>query len=151
MLIETCTGAMVEDWLELRQALWPEADEQQLRLETSALVGRPDRAIALLVREHALAVGFAEATLRHDYVNGCATSPVGFLEGIYVRPAWRRRGVARRLCDAIAAWAAGLGCSELASDTEIDNRASQAMHRALGFEQMERVVCFRRRLPRDDR
>jgi len=90
------------------------------------------------------AIGFAEATLRRDYVNGCATSPVGFLEGLYVREDWRRRGAAYLLCQAVERWAAALGCSELGSDAYIENIGSQRMHAALGFEEMERVVCYRK-------
>lgn len=89
-------------------------------------------------------MGFAEAALRHDYVNGCTTSPVAFLEGVYVRSRCRKRGVARLLCRAVERWAAGMGCSELASDTDLGNAASQQMHTALGFDETERVIYYRK-------
>jgi aminoglycoside 6'-N-acetyltransferase I len=60
-------------------------------------------------------IGFAEASLRHDYVNGCETSPVAFLEGIYVTPANRRQGVAKALCAAVEEWARNQGCVEIAA------------------------------------
>jgi aminoglycoside 6'-N-acetyltransferase I len=88
--------------------------------------------------------GFAEATLRADYVNGCKSSPVAFLEGLYVRPDCRKRGAARLLCQAVEDWAIELGCTELASDTWLDNVGSQRMHEALRFEETERVVYFRK-------
>lgn len=50
----------------------------------------------LVLDEQSQAVAFADAALRHDYVNGCESSPVVYLEGIYVQPASRRRGLARR-------------------------------------------------------
>jgi aminoglycoside 6'-N-acetyltransferase I len=84
--------------------------------------------------------------LRYDFVNGCATSPVAFLEGIYVQPDWRRRGVARQLCLAIEEWAAAIGCSEFASDTDLMNGASQQWHLALGFQETERIVYYRRKI-----
>jgi aminoglycoside 6'-N-acetyltransferase I len=149
MVVERCTRESFEDWLELRQALWSEASEQELRLEAAATLNRPDDAIAFIARdEHSKVVAFAEATLRRDYVNGCSTSPVAFLEGIYVVPDWRNRGLARLLCNAVEDWAAGLGCAEFASDVELHNEDSQKAHRALGFEETERVVYYRKELRR---
>lgn len=86
-----------------------------------------------------------EAAIRCDYVNGCDTSPVLFLEGIYVVPGMRHQGIARALCTSIEQWGASRGCAEFASDTSIDNVDAQALHRALGFDETERVVFFRKR------
>ena len=137
----------LDDWVALRHALWPHLSEQGHREEAAAILDHADRACAFLARNpERRAIGFAEATLRHDYVSGCTTSPVAFLEGIFVLPAWRRRGLARALCAAVESWAASLGCTEFASDTGLRNRASQQMHRALGFAETERVVFYRKRL-----
>jgi aminoglycoside 6'-N-acetyltransferase I len=145
--IERCTRRSLAEWTAFRHALWPQAEEQELRLEAEALLGNSRQAIAFLARvPEGTAVAFAEATLRHGYVNGCTTSPVAFLEGIYVRSDHRKRGIARLLCKAVEDWAVDLGCSELASDTELHNTGSQRMHGALGFEEMERVVCYRKQL-----
>ena len=89
-------------------------------------------------------VGLAEAAMRFDYVNGCASSPVLFLEGIYVRSGWRRLGVARELCRAIEAWGYSHDCLEFASDTSMGNPEAQLLHRALGFTETERVVFYRK-------
>jgi aminoglycoside 6'-N-acetyltransferase I len=75
-------------------------------------------------------------------VNGTESSPVGFVEGVYVIPSMRRKGVARMLFDAIGDWARARGCQELASDALLENEASQRAHRALGFRETERVVYF---------
>lgn len=91
-------------------------------------------------------MGFAEAALRRDYVNGCETSPVLFLEGIYTSPDHRRRGVARLLTASVEAWGREAGCTEFASDAAIDNSDSHDMHAALGFEETQRVVYFRKAL-----
>ncbi len=91
-------------------------------------------------------VGLAEAAVRHDYVNGAQTSPVVFLEGIYVVPSARRQGIAAQLIAAVSAWAAAAGYRELASDAQLENIASHALHAALGFEATERVVFFRKAL-----
>jgi aminoglycoside 6'-N-acetyltransferase I len=90
------------------------------------------------------AIGFVEASQRVDYVNGTSTSPVAFLEGLYVEPSARRKGVARALVAEVDRWAAAHGLSELASDSPIDNVTSHATHRALGFAETERVVYFHR-------
>jgi len=90
------------------------------------------------------AVGFVEVALRADYVNGTDTSPVAFLEGIYVVPEARRTGVGRRLVAEAQGWARNMGCSEFASDASLENTSSHIMHLALGFVETERVVFFKK-------
>ena len=85
-------------------------------------------------------------TLRRDYVNGCSASPVGFLEGVYVKPRYRNRGLSRMLCEALEDWAADLGCIEFASDVLLQNALGQRLHEALGFDETERVVFYAKRL-----
>lgn len=147
LLIKTCTADDLDDWVGLRKALWPDEVLDDLQHNAETLLHHPDRAVTFLARVGNASVGFAEATVRSDYVNGCATSPVAFLEGLYVKEEWRRRGMARRLCRAIEDWALDRGCRELASDTYLDYHESQTMHRALGFEETERVVYYRKWLP----
>lgn len=148
--IEPCTLQSLEEWATLRHALWPDAPVQEHRSEAASILWEQKKAVAFLVRlPDGTAAGFAEAALRHDYVNGCGTSPVAFLEGIYVEPEYRNRGLARLLCRAVENWARRLGCREFASDVLLDNAASQAMHTALGFEETERVVYFRKPLASD--
>jgi aminoglycoside 6'-N-acetyltransferase I len=108
--------------------------------------GAHDRIAFLAVDGEARIRGFSEAALRRDYVNGCKTSPVAFLEGIYVRPDARGGGVGRALGSAVAAWGREAGCTELASDALLENVDSQTFHLALGFEETERVVYYLRRL-----
>lgn len=113
----------------------------------SELLASPDR-FAQFVEYDASGnpLGFVEVALRRDYVNGTTTSPVAFLEGIYVAPEARMRGIARKLFAEAERWAIGAGCVELASDALIENIQSHAMHQALGFEESERVVFFRKSL-----
>ena len=84
--------------------------------------------------------------MRVDYVNGTNSSPVAFLEGLYVARSSRRQGVAHALVESVVEWALAQGCRELASDSLLDNTAAHAAHRALGFEETERVVYFPRKL-----
>lgn len=92
-------------------------------------------------------VGFIEVALRHDHVNGTETSPVAFVEGLYVRQRSRRKGWGRELMSSAEAWARSRGCTELASDAALDNTVSHRAHVSLGFHETERVVYFRKVLP----
>jgi len=140
------------DWLALRAQLWPEASRNEHRADIDKMLGEAERTACFLARgEDGAVAGFAEVSLRHDYVNGCTTSPVGFLEGLFVVPAARRRGIARALVAAAEDWVAHRGCSEFASDVLEENVESRKVHAALGFSQTERVVYFRKPLqPRKD-
>jgi aminoglycoside 6'-N-acetyltransferase I len=69
-----------------------------------------------------------------------------FLEGIFVIPEARRAGIAKALCAAVGLWGSARACTEFASDAQIDNVHAQALHHALGFEETERVVFFRKSL-----
>ena len=149
MIIERCTVEHVEDWVRLRQALWPEETTEEHRRYAMSTIDRPKDAIAYVARGNdGNAIAFAEATLRKDYVNGCSTAPVGFLEGLYVEPAYRGHGLARLLSKALEEWAIGLGCNEFASDVLLHNEAGQRAHEALGYTETERVVFYAKWLAR---
>ncbi|MGV8833901.1 MAG: aminoglycoside 6'-N-acetyltransferase [Devosia sp.] len=146
-MIVVATATDLADWAALRQALWPDTAPEEHQAEIAAQVARPHDTINLVARQaDGTAVGFAEASIRHDHVNGCDTSPVAFLEGIYVEPEHRRIGTARMLVAAVEDWARAQGCSEFASDADIDNTDSHRMHAALGFEETQRAVYFRKAL-----
>lgn len=133
------------DWVAMRQALWPKGNPGIHSADIAQLLAAPGDTINFIARaDDGRPVGFSEAGLRHDYVNGTESSPVAFLEGIYVDPAFRRTGVARQLVEAVENWARQQGCSELASDTGIANIPSQKLHDALGFTETQRVVYFRK-------
>jgi len=144
-MIERCISIEQPGWLPLRQALWPHASREAHLAEMSLLISNPGRHMQFIAYTPSrLAVGFVEASLRSDYVNGTDGSPVAFLEGIYVVAEHRRQGIAARLVDAVAAWATSLGCWEFASDAPLENELSQEVHKALGFRETERVVFFRK-------
>jgi aminoglycoside 6'-N-acetyltransferase I len=145
--IETCESADHPGWLALRQALWPQASREDHLAEMRLLAADRRRYVNFVAYSPSLeAVGLAEASMRNDYVNGTESSPVAFLEGLYVVPPARRHGVAASLIAAVAVWARGTGCRELASDAVLENAISHVVHRALGFEETERAVFFRRKL-----
>jgi aminoglycoside 6'-N-acetyltransferase I len=143
--IERC-DELRDDWIALRCKLWPHSTEAEHRNEARELLSRPDAPVFLARSAEGAIVGFAEAALRRDCVNGCETSPVVFLEGWYVEPGFQGRGIGRALCAAVERWGADRGCTEFASDSLIDNESAHAAHRAVGFEETERVVYFRKRI-----
>lgn len=139
-------GAGDRRWLALRRRLWPGSQAEHLRSMADAVARR--HFVRLAVAADGSAIAFVEASRRIDYVNGTNSSPVAFLEGLYVEPESRRNGLARALVEAVETWARTEGCTELASDSPLDNAAAHAVHRALGFVETERVVYFCRALPR---
>jgi len=137
--------ADADDWVAMRTALWPSGGNGEHVAEIADLLVDPGETINLIARAaDGSALGFAEASLRHDYVNGCKTSPVAFLEGIFVIAEARGKGVARALVAGVEAWAREQGCTEFASDAPVNNLASFDMHHALGFSETQRVVFFRK-------
>jgi aminoglycoside 6'-N-acetyltransferase I len=131
------------DWLLMRTELWPDCPRDQHLEEMARFLEEPSRFVHFIIRaDDGRGLGFAEASIRTDYVNGTSSSPVAYLEGLYVKPEARQKGLARRLVQAVAAWALSHGCIELASDTQPENLVSQATHRSLGFVETERAVFF---------
>ena len=134
---EEDTAALVS----LANSLWPHASADELKDEFQELTCNPRCACFLCFRE-GTPIGFAQCQLRQDYVEGTESSPVGYLEGIYVVPSWRGRGYGSALLAACEAWAKSMDCREFASDCEITNDQSLAFHLKMGFREANRIVCF---------
>ena len=130
---------------EMAAELFHHDDPLALQAEFEALTQHAEAA-CFLAEDGEAAVGFAQCQLRHDYVEGTETSPVGYLEGIYVKAPYRRRGVAGQLLHACEDWSMAMGCTEFASDCELDNMDSLRFHLHMGFEEMNRVICLRKKL-----
>lgn len=132
--------------LPLVHALWPDAAIPELQVEFEAMLPQEDVGIFLAEDAAEGLLGFAQCSLRHDYVEGTSTRPVGYLEGIYVHPHARRHGIARRLVACCEAFARERGCFEFASDMELHNEASYHFHVAMGFREVNRLICFAKHL-----
>lgn len=147
MRLEPLTSPVDTDWLSLRVELWPDCPREQHEEEMARFLQEPDRYAQFIVRsQDGHGLGLAEASIRTDYVNGTDSSPVGYLEGLFVKTEARGQGVASLLVKAVAEWAAARGCVELASDTQPDNFVSQAVHQQLGFVETERAVFYSKSL-----
>src|SRR5262245_55974633 len=146
------------EWARMRVALWPETSAESHAEEVAAfltgtltgwLAGLHAVAVFVAVRPAGGLCGFVEASIR-PMADGCTTHPVGYVEGWYVDPDVRHQGVGRRLVAAAEAWASSRGCREMASDAHLANPTSIAAHKALGFNEEDPTVRFRKWLPTTD-
>lgn len=144
-MIQRATEHDTEVLAGLALLLWDNHDVTELREEFAELL-KSEEAACFLACEAGVPVGFAQCQLRHDYVEGTQTSPVGYLEGIFVRPEFRNRGLAKQLLGACENWAREKGCTEFASDCELGNDASLNFHLSMGFAEANRIVCFTKKL-----
>jgi len=135
-------------WLRLRCALWPDGSESEHRAEIDLFfAGQAGEPLAVLLAEDGAGrvVGLAELSIRSS-AEGCVSDRIAYLEGWFVVPEARRRGVGRALVAAAEQWGRDQGCTEFASDTQADNLVSAAAHRALGFIEAGTVRCFRKEI-----
>ncbi len=130
---------------ELACKLWPDNTVEEMCSEMGEIIAKPDAAFYLAYVQDVPA-GFAQCQLRYDYVEGTDSSPVGYLEGIYAAEEYRKHGIARELLSACETWAKSKGCTEFASDCELDNLQSLKFHLNVGFEEANRIICFTKKL-----
>jgi len=153
--IRTVSRSDREAWLSLRSRLWPARPPEGLANEVDSYLsggdlwkfGTDSIPFLVLMADHPTEgiVGFLEASLR-PFADRCRTAPVGYLEGWFVVPEMRRRGIGGALVRSAEDWARAHGCREMASDAHTDNLVSEQSHRALGYEEVDRLIHFRREL-----
>ncbi len=131
------------EWLRMRLALWPDGSEESWRAEIAEILADPQQPVFVAESPDGRLGGFIEISLR-KYADGCDSSPVGYIEGWYVDADLRQLGIGARLVRAAEDWARSQGCTEMASDTEIENLISFQAHLALGYEESERLIHFRK-------
>lgn len=147
-MIRQATRADLESLAVLRSRLWPSASTEEHQQELlNFFSGDAREPLEILVSEEPKGElsGFCELSMR-AYAESCSTDRVGYLEGWYVEAGHRRRGVGRRLVVAAEEWARAQGCTEFASDAESNNLSSIEAHKALGFEDVGLIRCFRKDL-----
>jgi len=146
MLIRYATHSDQTEWLRMRSALWPDCPIEDHHSEMQEQLNDPaHNAVFVVERDTGKLGGFLEASLR-AYADGCHTSPVGYIEGWYVDKDLRQQGVGGLLVKAAEQWAIDRGCQEMASDCELDNDVSFRAHLALGYEEVDRTIQFRKTL-----
>lgn len=134
---KTVAGLAIQMWESNTMEGLTEEFYEYIKMENCAVF------LALL---DGLVIGFAKCGLRHDYVEGTDTSPVGYLEGIFVTEEYRNRGAAKAMLEVCQEWAKERGCTEFASDCELVNEDSLKFHLKMGFEEANRIICFTKKL-----
>ena len=141
MTIESIATHNLAPLAQLMLALWPDSSlDEALGSCESILYSETET--CYLFKDTEAYVAFIHVTLRYDYVEGADTSPVGYIEGIYVQEAYRHLGLGRQLMAVAEAWAKQKGCKQLASDTGLSQTASIEFHKKNGFSEVNRIVCF---------
>ena len=130
---------------ELALHLWPENTLCGLTDDFEKVTEDAD-AVCFIKYADETPVGFAQCQLRRDYVEGTETSPVGYLEGIFILEKYRHLGYAKELLIRCEKWAKEKHCTEFASDCELQNDDSWIFHIAMGFEETNRIICFKKNI-----
>lgn len=132
------------EWFNMRKGIWPEAPDDYLNFDLDDILASENDAVFFAVAE-GRPVGMIEARIR-EYGEGCETSPVGYIEGWFVYPNMRGQGISGALTQCAEDWVRGKGCTEMASDTWLDNEASIRAHVKLGYFEVERLIHFVKQL-----
>ncbi|HVF24568.1 MAG TPA: aminoglycoside 6'-N-acetyltransferase [Anaerolineales bacterium] len=143
--IRRATAEDKPEWLRMRQGLWPEAPVEYLDFDMDELLAEPDYAVYVASNADGNLVAFIEAGLR-NHVEGCETSPVGYIEAWYVDEHRRGQKLGKEMVRVAEDWAREKGCTEMASDTWLENEISIAAHLKMGYDEAERLVHFVKRL-----
>lgn len=138
------------EWSRMRAALWPDCTSEQHREEMDVCLREKAAVAYVAARPDGGLAGFVEATIRL-HADACDTSPVGYVEGWYVDADVRQRGIGRQLVRTAERWARERGCTEMGSDCLLENDISLRAHLAIGYEERERLIHFRRWLARPPR
>ena len=147
LLIRPVEPTDADVWERMRETLWPSAPgehaEEIARYFAGARMdpGRSSSGVSWIGCRsglHRALDPIARGRLR--------PRPCAYVEGWFVNEEARGRGVGAALMAAAQEWGRADRCTELASDAEIDNTGSIAAHRALGFAEVDRVVCFRKEI-----
>ena len=143
-MIKQADAYDIPGWLQLRVKLWPPTADDDFPKEIMRILQADDHH-AFLFLDGSTCVGFIEMSIR-KFADGCVTDNVAYVEGIYVEPQYRQQQIASQLLKAGEQWAKEKGCTEMASDAEIENNPCIAFHLKAGFNEVVRPVLFARKL-----
>jgi aminoglycoside 6'-N-acetyltransferase I len=146
--IEPGTEKDFESVVEMALTLWPDESRKEIAKEIRDIMASGRQAL-FVCKEKGCCVAFINVSVRKEYVPGATSYPLGYVEGIFVKPDFLRRGIATRLLARGEAWAHEHGCAQMGSDTWLWNSASQQFHVNTGFMEKERVVFYIKRIVSD--
>lgn len=128
----------------LANQLWPSHSLNDLEEEFKNIITK--NTTFFIYYEGGAPIAFAQVSLRNDYVEGTNSSPVAYLEGIFVEKHYRNKGIAKKLIKKCEIWAKQNCCQQMASDCELINTESYNFHLSCGFEEVNRIICFKKEL-----
>jgi len=134
-----------EELVKMGLLLWPKHSEKEIKEEFNRIL-RSDRDIVFVGKEDHLLVAFVSASIKEEHIPGANEYPVGYLEGLYVKEKYRKRGIAKELIRKAEEWAKTKGCKEMGSDTWDWNKESIEFHKKLGFTEHSTLVHFIKKL-----
>lgn len=136
----------VTEWFRLRKLLWEGSTDEEHKAEILDIYEHRETQLVLIAETgDGKLIGFLEASLR-PFVEDCHSDNVGYLEGWFIEPEFRRQGIGGKLVREAENWAREKGCEEMASDAEIGNESSLSVHLNLGYEETSRLVHLRKNL-----
>jgi len=122
--------------------LWPTSSEEELEKSFQNTFEDPNKVTIVCQSKTSELAGFSILSIRSDQVEGATSSPVGYLEGIFVYPGYRKQEVGRHLLEIGENWCRDQGCTQMGSDTSITNTDSTEFHLHVGFKVTEKNTCF---------
>lgn len=133
--------------LRMRHALWPDCsdDMHEYELLQGELANSDSYAVFVYERENGRLGAFIELSVRNR-VDGSYSERVGYIEGWYVDPDLRGKGIGQQQVESGERWTRERGLTEIASDAELANEHSIAAHKALGYIETFRLVHFLKQL-----
>ena len=143
--IRRATAADKPEWLRMRQMLWYHLPADYLQSDLDTILEDRKRAAFVAAQGDGSLVAFIETSLR-DYAEGCQTSPIGYIEAWYVDENIRGQKLGREMNVTAENWAREKGCSEMGSDTWLENESSIDAHKKTGYFEVDRLVHFLKKL-----
>lgn len=141
IVIEKLLTHNLDTFTRLTLELWHDCQYEEEREYYLSLIPS-DHDACFLLKNRENGVGFIHVSVRFDYVEGAENRPTAYLEGIFIKPEYRNKGLGKRLIQAGENWAKTKGIKQMASDTPISNAHSINFHSKAGFRETERIVCF---------
>ncbi|NMA84883.1 MAG: GNAT family N-acetyltransferase [Epulopiscium sp.] len=145
MIISKITSKDIQSVAQLANIMWSNSTIEELESDFKEIM-KDKNVVVFVATEKEEVVGFAQCQLRYDYVEGTNSSPVGYLEGIFIRQECRHKGYAKELLKYCEKWSVEKGCKEFASDCELTNETSFKFHLSMGFSEANRIICFTKQL-----
>lgn len=139
--IITAQAEHLEELLVLSFELWPDQNYEDLKTTFFKILSS-EKFRVLLFQLNTEFIAFLYLGIRTDYVEGSDSSPTGYVEGIYVKPEFRRKGISKKMLQVGEQWIKEKGCTQIGSDTYLDNKVSYDFHTRVGFQESGRLIAF---------